>query len=119
MKLPVVLTEPVTGTVGQARLKMDTSMGPDNFRQDEATVHDPTTLPPQAETLAQLPPLPVLPPAPFAAPAVVAAPAALDCPAPPGGLDPPEPLLHAAPTAMAASANPLRNPRFAFRMMTF
>lgn len=115
-KLPVVVTEPVTGTVGHARLNRDTSMLPDNLRHDDVTDHDPTTLPPQADTLLQLPP-PLEVPAALLPPPDVAAPP-LELPADAEPFPPPDPLLHAA-AARENSASAPKNTRCAFRMVSF
>jgi hypothetical protein len=85
--VPVVVREPLTGTVAQPKLRSDTSMSPDNFRHEDATVHDPTMLPPQGVTPAQLSaaPEPPLPPV-FATPPVALDPPEVEaCPAEPPG----------------------------------
>ena len=85
LKLPVVVSEPTTGTLGQPRLERDTSMSPDNLRHDELTFQVPSTLPPQGDSALQLeaaPPAPlVLPP-----PATLELPPLAGAPAVPGGV---------------------------------
>ncbi len=119
-----MLSVPVTGTLAQPKLKRETSRAPDNFRQDDATVHDPTTLPPHAATLLHVPgsapaPAPAPPglgepPLPFAPPdeepAVFPAPALELLP---------EPLLQAASVASELRANTATSARYPLRIMTF
>ena len=123
VKVPVVVKEPVTGTVGQPKLDSETSMSPVIFKQEDITVQVPTALPPQAATLLQLPPLPIAPPVVLAPPIVLAPPTLLvpplELPAVGTVPAPALPLLLAPlPQAVpaAASTNPLRNPRCPFRI---
>src|SRR6478609_7178192 len=104
IKVPVVVSEPTTGTLGQPRLARVTSISPDSLRHDDVTLQAPTTLPPQGESALQLdpvpaPPLLLLPP--FEPPPMAGAPAA------PPVLDP---LLHPAAAPNAASMNTLKSP---------
>jgi len=65
VKVPVVVSVPVTGTVGQPRLKYEPSRLPASAKQDDdETVQVPTTEPPQGATSAQVGPAPPVPPAP-------------------------------------------------------
>ena len=99
VNVPVTVREPVTGADAQPAPAKDRFRSPLTFRQDDATVQVPTTLPPQAVTLGQgAPPPPLFPAAP-----VVAAPPEL----PPAPGDPPPSGLHPAeniPIAIASAA---------------
>ena len=94
--VPLTVTEPVSFTfVHMAGLSPAAEMSrlvALNVKQDELTVHVPTTLPPQAATFGHPPPAPVLP----AAPAVP-----LELPAAPVRF---EPLPHAPESIPAAIA---------------
>jgi hypothetical protein len=68
-QLPVTSRDPVTGMDLQPRPNPDTSRSPVTSRHDDATVHVPTTSPPQAATSEHEPPplpgfvtVPVAPP---------------------------------------------------------
>ena len=66
VKVPVVVSVPVTGTLGQPRLKYQPSMSPAKAKQeDEETVQVPTTEPPHGVTSGQDGPAPPVPPAPL------------------------------------------------------
>lgn len=75
--VPVVLSDPVTGTVAQPISSKDTSMSPVNSRHDDVTFQVPTTLPPQGGvTLEQdVPPPAPLPPEPETPPELAPPPA--------------------------------------------
>ena len=66
VKVPVVVSVPVTGTLGQPRLKYQPSMSPAKAKQeDDETVQVPTTEPPHGVTSGQDGPAPPVPPAPL------------------------------------------------------
>src|SRR6188768_865804 len=114
-KVPVVVSEPTTGTVGQPRLAKDTSMSPDIFRHDDVTFQAPTTLPPHGVTLVQLAVGP--PPPPLGRPPVLLAPPlelppVEAVPAPPGESSL---MLQAVPAASAASTKTPKNHNCPFR----
>lgn len=92
VNVPVTASEPVTGADGQPAPTSERSSVPLTLRQDDATVHVPTTLPAQGVTLGQdaPPPLPAVPPPPGLPPPPVG----------PTGLE-----LHAAENIPAASAD--------------
>jgi hypothetical protein len=97
VKVPVVVSVPVTGTLGQPRLKYQPSISPAKAKhEDEETAQVPTTEPPHAATSGQDGPVPPVPPAPL----------------------PPEPELvqaEAMVTTVAKSPTP-RNPKSACPM---
>src|SRR5689334_1320176 len=65
VKVQVVVSVPVTGTLGQPRLKYVPSRSPVKAKQDDAaTFQVPTTEPPHGATSAQDGPAPPVPPAP-------------------------------------------------------
>ncbi len=84
---PVTCSEPVTGTLLHPRLARVTSMSPEMFRQDDATVQVPTTEPLQGVSPGQLPP--EVPPLPLV---VLVPPEPGDPPLPPPRLADPQPL---------------------------
>src|SRR4029453_11485278 len=66
VKVPVTVSVPVTGTLGQPRLKYEPSMSPAKAKQeDEETAQVPTTEPPHAATSGQDGPAAPVPPAPL------------------------------------------------------
>jgi hypothetical protein len=74
VKVPVVVSVPVTGTLGQPRLKYQPSMSPAKPKQeDDETVQVPTTEPPHGATSGQDGPAPLVPPVPPPDPELVQA----------------------------------------------
>src|SRR6185436_6800282 len=66
VKVPLVVSAPVTGILEQPRLKYIPSRSPASAKQeDEETVQVPTTEPPHGVTSVQEAPLPPVPPAPL------------------------------------------------------
>ncbi|MEO8920646.1 MAG: hypothetical protein ABI488_24745 [Polyangiaceae bacterium] len=109
VNVPVVVKEPVAGTVLQPRPKIDTSIAPDSVRQDDSTFQAPTALPPQGESAVQLEPAPAPPPfsPPVLLPPALELPPPADAPAAPlGALV----LLHPMPAVIVASTNMPESP---------
>jgi len=97
VKVPVVVSVPVTGTLGQPRLKYEPSRSPVKAKQeDEETVQVPTTEPPHEATSGQVGPAPPVPPVPVPVP-----------------LPPEPPLVQAAKVTTVAKSVARRNPKSA------
>jgi hypothetical protein len=88
VKVPVVVSVPVTGTLAQPRLKYEPSRSPAKVKQDdEETVQVPTTEPPHGVTSVHDGPVPPVPPVP---------------------LEPPLPALQAEAKATTVARRPTR-----------
>jgi hypothetical protein len=95
VKVPVVVSVPVTGTLEQPRLRYEPSRSPTKAKQeDEETVQVPTTEPPHEATSGQVGPAPPVP--------------AVPVPLPPG-----PPLVQAAKVTTVAKSVARRNPKSA------